>query len=202
MLLFKEAALPKPLADNKIVLNFNQNQVVFTKLSSKAQEFYYWVNYSRLEPESFYNNVIIPIVKTYPQLKGENLQSLEADLRNSKSLSLLRLNDTLLKMSAYQANDITSSNVKPSHNSSTGETFADRFKRFGLKNCGGENISFGAGDADPLFMLVLLYLDINVADLGHRKALLNPSFTNTGIAVTKYENGNTFLVQDFACSQK
>jgi hypothetical protein len=50
-------------------------------------------------------------------------------------------------------------------------------------------------------MLVMLYLDINVSNLGHRKALMNPSFVNTGISIAKYANGNTFLVEDFACAQ-
>jgi uncharacterized protein YkwD len=47
-----------------------------------------------------------------------------------------------------------------------------------------------------------LYLDINVPDLGHRKALLNPSFVETGIGISTYKNGNTFLVEDFSCRQK
>ena len=74
-------------------------------------------------------------------------------------------------------------------------------RNMGLKNCGGENISYGGGDTDPLFMLIMLYLDINVSELGHRKALLSPAFLNTGIAIRNYSNGNTFLVEDFACIQ-
>jgi uncharacterized protein YkwD len=142
------------------------------------------------------------MAEVYPQLKGKNYESLENDLANSQKLPLFSLNGDLGKMAAFHTIDITSHNASPSHNSVNGETFADRFKRFNLKNCGGENISNGAGSADILLMIVFLYLDINVPDLGHRKSLLNPAFINTGISIASYKNGNTFIVEDFACDQK
>jgi hypothetical protein len=201
-LLFKETALPNPTMAEKSVIAWNEQQPGFTELSQKEKEFYYWVNFSRRNPEAFYENAVLPMVKTYPQLKGKNLNSLEKDLKGLQPLTFFSLDVSLLKMSASHATDITSSDANPSHTSTNGDHFGDRFKKFGLKNCGGENISFAGGDADPLFMLVLLYLDINVDELGHRKALLNPSFIHTGISIKKYDNGNTFLVEDFACSQK
>jgi len=201
-LLFKETTLPKPAMSDKSVIAWNEQQPGFTSLSQKEKEFYYWVNYSRKNPGAFYDNAVLPMIKTYPQLKGENLNSLEKDLKAVQPLVFFSLDGSLLKMAASHALDITGSNANPSHNSTNGDDFGARFKKFGLKNCGGENISFGGGDTDPLFMLILLYLDINVAELGHRKALLSPSFVHTGISIKKYNNGNTFLVEDFACDQK
>lgn len=201
-LVFQQTTLPSPAMNDQSVISWNEKQQGFTSLSQKEKEFYYWVNYSRKNPAGFYETAVLPVIQTYPQLKGDNLNSLEKDLKNTQSLTLFTLDAALLKMSASHATDITSANANPSHSSTKGEAFPERFKKFGLKNCGGENISFGGGDTDALFMLIMLYLDINVADLGHRKALLNPSFTNTGISVKKYSNGNTFLVEDFACTQK
>lgn len=201
-LVFSQTSTFKPVMDNKTVLDWNQQQQGFGKMSSSEKEFYYWVNYSRQNPGEFLENVVKPFIETYPQLKGGNLNSLEADLNKSGSLSMFSLSDELLRMAAYHAGNITSSDAKPSHISPNGESFDDRFKKYGLRNCGGENISYGSGEANPLFMLVLLYLDINVADLGHRKALLNPQYVYTGISIKKYKNGNAFLVEDFACSQK
>jgi Cysteine-rich secretory protein family len=201
-LMFKEAEIPKPKNIEQTVLKWNQSQVGFVNLSEKEQQVYYWVNYSRDNPATFFDSVVKPMVEVYPQLKGKNYESLESDLKSAQKLPLFSLNEDLAKMAAFHAIDITSHNASPSHNSVNGETFADRFKRFNLKNCGGENISNGAGSADILFMLVLLYLDINVPDLGHRKSLLNPAFINTGVAVASYKNGNTFIVEDFACDQK
>ncbi len=201
MMLFKEAAIPKPKTVNSIVYNWDQSQFSINRYSALEKEFYYWVNYSRENPSQFYDSVIEPLVKVYPQLKGANLESLKRDLKQTSSLPLFTLNDTLQKMAQSHARDIVSHNASPSHNSTSGETFADRFKKTGLRKCGGENISYGAAGTDPVFMLALLYLDINVPDLGHRKALLNPNFIATGVSAALYKNGNIFLVEDFACPQ-
>lgn len=201
-LVFNQTSSFSPAMDNQAVLQWNQEQQGFNKLSSSEKEFYYWVNYSRQNPGDFYEKVINPFIETYPQLKGGNLNTLEADLKNQAPLPMFSLNTALMGMAAYHAGNITSSDAKPSHISPNGETFDERFKKYGLNNCGGENISYGSGEANPLFMLVLLYLDINVADLGHRKALVNPQYVYTGISIKKYKNGNAFLVEDFACSQK
>lgn len=200
-MVFRQAEIPKPEMNDKEVIQWNQAQLGFNNLSQPEKDFLYWVNFSRKNPDRFFEIAVMPIVKTYPQLKGVNLVSLENDLKGGTSLALLQIHPALMKMSEAHAKDITSSNANPSHNSTNGETFIDRFKKFGLKNCGGENISYGGGDTDPLFMLVMLYLDINVSNLGHRKALMNPSFVSTGISIAKYANGNTFLVEDFSCAQ-
>lgn len=190
-----------PAQTNEIVLNWNESQTGFQSLSPVEKEFYYWVNYSRLYPSRFLDSVIMPIVKANPQLKGENLESLKKELNSTNSLVLLGLSEPLIKMASYQAENITSNNAKPSHTSVNGETFPERFKRFNLKNCGGENISYGAPGISPVFMLAILYLDIGVADLGHRKSLLNQNFTLTGISAKTYRYGNIFIVEDFACTQ-
>ncbi|MBS1744890.1 MAG: CAP domain-containing protein [Bacteroidetes bacterium] len=199
-LLFSDTTLPKPPINEKIK-SWNEHQPNFNKLKQKAKDFYYWVNFSRANPSKFYKEVVLPIVNIYPQLKGNNLNSLVIDLQNTGNLPLLSLSDTLIKMSQAHAIDITEHNSKPSHNSTNGLTFGQRFMNLALKNCGSENISSSGGDGDPLFMLVLLYLDINVQNLGHRKTLLDPKYVLTGIGASYYKNGDTFIVEDFACSQ-
>jgi cysteine-rich secretory family protein len=201
MLMFKDIPIPHPKIINEKVEEWNKSQPDFKALSDNERQFYYWVNYSRDNPAIFFDSAVEPITEIYPQLKGQNLKSLEFDLKNSKPLTLLALYRSLNQMATLHANDITDHNSPPSHNSTNGETFVDRFKKFNLRNCGGENISFGAGDSDPLFALVILYLDINVPELGHRKALLNSNYIYTGISFANYKNGNSFIVEDFACSQ-
>lgn len=202
VLTFKNAETYNPSTSDQAVLSWNEKQPGYNKLTSAEKDFYYWVNYSRLKPKVFYDSVVVKIVQTLPQLKGDNLASLKTDMENANNLPLLSLSEALTNMALYHANDITSNNALPSHNSTNGDNFGDRFKKFDLKNCGGENISYGSGNPNPLFMLVLLYLDINVDNLGHRKALLNSSYVNTGISIEKFSNGNSFLVEDFACSQQ
>ncbi len=202
VLTFKNTETYNPSTSDQVVLSWNEKQAGYNKLTSDEKNFYYWVNYSRLKPKVFYDSVVVQVAQSLPQLKGKNFASLKTDMEGANNLPLLSLNEALRNMAFYHAKDITGNNASPSHNSTNGDTFEDRFKKIGLKNCGGENISFGSGGTNPLFMLVLLYLDISVNDLGHRKALLNPSYINTGIAIEKFNNGNLFLVEDFACSQQ
>ena len=73
--------------------------------------------------------------------------------------------------------------------------------RAGIKYCANENISISSQSI--LLSVLLLYLDIGLPNLGHRKALLNPSLVETGIGSASYgkEMGQFFLVQDLACLQ-
>jgi len=199
MLMFKDALIPHPRTSDELVNKWNMQQENFTKLSNREKEFYYWVNYSRLDPQRFFDSVVVPVVSIYPQLKGSNLESLRKDLSKAQALPLLALNRVLTRMAKDHALDIASHEAKPSHNSTNGQSFTDRFREHNLIKCGGENISFGGGE--PIFLLVLLYLDINVPELGHRKALLNPDYTDTGIGVAEYKNGSIFIVEDFSCPQ-
>jgi hypothetical protein len=196
---FEEKALPDFNVENGVVLKFCTNQPEYKYLDKAGKEFYYMVNYSRSNPREFLKKVIAPIVSLYPQLKGDYFTSLKADLFNADSLPLFKLNESLIQMAENHSRDITSHSDKPSHTSTNGDTFADRFKRNGFKRCGGENISYGSDN--PAFLLTLLYLDVGVPSLGHRKALLNPNFTETGIGSSFFKNGSIFLVEDFACSQ-
>lgn len=198
MLHFKEATVRYPSHD-LTVNTWNKNQTGFSTLKTSEREFFYWINYSRVDLHRFFDSVVIPIVGIYPQLKGDNLESLRKDLEHTPSLKLLGLNLDLTKMAKEHALDIVKNGSKPSHNSTNGDSFAERFKQKNLKNCGAENLSFGSGDA--AFSLVLLYLDINVQDLGHRKTLLNPNYTETGIGAETYKDGSIFIVEDFACAQ-
>jgi hypothetical protein len=198
MLMFKDAILPKPVTDN-MVETWNKRQPGYDKLLAEEKEFYYWVNYSRADPRRFFDSTIVPLAEIYPQLHGENFQSLSHDVKQSAPLPLLALNTALSEMAKAHALDIVSHDAKPSHNSTNGESFASRFQKLRLGRCGGENLSFGK--PQPIFLVALLYLDINVPDLGHRKALLNPLYAETGIGAAFYQSGSIFVVEDFSCPQ-
>ena len=195
----KAENLPEPLLVDSALYSFDKSQTLYSRLDPQLQHFYYLVNYSRLHPVIFWDSVVSPILKIYPQFKGVYSESLKADLAKVDSLSLLKLNSKLILLSQEQASDITSTNSSPSHFSSTGVSFSERMQKANIKFCAGENISMGKGDV--LFALFLLYLDYNLPDLGHRKALLNKDFTETGLGIGYYQNQSYFIVQDFSCSQ-
>lgn len=193
-------AVPKPVTIDTTVANWDESQPSFNSLPSTAKDFLYWTNYSRVNPKRFWDSVVEPILEDFPTLKSSYSESLKTDLYNSPSLPIFKLNDVLIGTAQGHASDIGLKKGTPGHISSDGRTFVQRIKAAGVKNCAGENVSLG--NVDPIMSLVLLYIDYGLPTLGHRKSLLNPTYTETGIGVSPYgDTGSTFIVEDFSCTQ-
>lgn len=171
-----------------------------SSLNSTQEEWFYWTNYSRSNPRRFWDSVVAPILKVYPSLRNSYANSLKVDLYRVGPLPLLQLNENLSRIAQSLAGELAKKGAKPSHTSPSGSTFEDRMSSVNVKRCAGENISFGPPNA--LLMLVLLYIDEGVPDLGHRNSLLNPSFVEMGIGIGSYPDNKYMVVQNFACSQK
>lgn len=193
-------AMPSLPPKNSPIVNFLEGFPDYNSLNSVQKDWFYWTNYSRSNPKRFWDSIISPILTNFPTLRNSYVQSLKEDLYKSSPLPLVKPNVSLLKASQAFANEMASQNASPSHTSPSGSTFSDRMKASGIINCAGENISFGP--SDPVLMLVLLYIDEGVPDLGHRRALLDSTYVEMGIGLAKYANNNTIVIQDFACKQK
>lgn len=192
--------IPKPSVKDTAVENWNTRQPGFTAMGQQAKDFLYWTNYSRANPKRFWDSVLVPVLKAFPNLQSSYTQSLKKDLYNSSALPLFKLNPVLMKTSQYHASDIGLKKAQPGHTSTDGKTFSERLRSAGIIRCAGENISLG--DVDPLMSLVLLYIDYGLPELGHRKTLLNATYVETGIGLSPYgDTGSTFIVEDFACNQ-
>lgn len=187
-----------PARDTAVDRLLNTNSL-YKSLNSTLKDWFYWTNYSRKNPRRFWDSVVAPIVNLYPETKDSYSASLQKDLFNAASLPLLQPNKTLLNTSYTLAKDLADQKASPSHTSPSGMTFSERMKSAGITNCAGENISFGP--SNPVMMLVLLYLDRGVPQLGHRKSLLNPSFTEMGVGTAAYPDNNIIVIQDFGCTQ-
>ena len=185
-----------PTAWDDSVVDFNKSQKGYSRLTNREKEYYYWINYSRKNPKRFWDSICMPIIKKQPALKNSRYAaSLKVDLYSLETLPLLRLNDTLITTAANHAKDIAKKHKSISHTSSNGTTFAQRMKNAGINYASGENI--GMGPDDMIMSLFLLYLDQGLADLGHRKTLLNPKYLSIGLGV--YQKNRTYIinVQDF-----
>ncbi|MDQ6815557.1 MAG: CAP domain-containing protein [Bacteroidota bacterium] len=190
-------ALPKqPEIINSIEAYVND----FPELDARQREWFYWTNYSRSDPRRFWDSAIAPLIKVYPQLSNSYTKSLKDDLYKSSILPMVKSNRDLAKIAQAHSSSLAVKNEGPSHTSPVGVTFEARMKSINIKRCGGENISFGP--PNTLLMLVLLYIDEGVPDLGHRKSLLNSSFLEMGIGVSAYPDNKFMIVQDFACDQR
>ena len=192
-------ALPRLPLREKLIDSFLNSNELYYSLSPDLKDWFYWTNYSRKNPKQFWDSVITPILNIYPNFRNSYTSSLEQDLNNTPSLPLLKPNKALLNTSHSLAAELASQNAPPSHTSPSGATFPIRMKAAGIRNCAGENISFGP--PNPLLMLILLYIDQGVPQLGHRHSLLNPAFTDLGVGTATYINKNSIFIQDFACSQ-
>lgn len=173
---------------------------VYRSSNKAARSFIYWSNYARLYPKSFRDEALIPFIKLQPNLKGKYANSLIKDLGKIDPLPFLEPEAKLTKAAELHAEDIAQNNGRVSHQSSDGSSFSDRMKKVGYKACSGENISLGK-DTDGLSSLLLLYLDINLPDLGHRKNLFNANYTKMGVSVKQLPNNQLLIVQELGCQE-
>ena len=181
------------------VNHFNRQFPDFESLPAEKKEWFYWTNYSRKNPRLFYDSVIEPLLKDYPSLHTSNVSSLKRDLYKAVSLSMVKPNNQLHKVAQSFANEMAGKNSSPSHISPSGSTFQSRMESIQIKKCAGENLSYGP--TNTILMLVLLYIDEGVSNLGHRKTLLDPLFTEMGIGYANYSDGKHLVIQDFSCDQ-
>jgi hypothetical protein len=191
--------VPKPAGRDTAADNWNLRLPAYHTLSDRAKDVLYWTNYCRSNPQRFWDSVISPILVAFPNLNGPESKSLKTDLLKAGPLPMFVLNDALLKTSLDHATDISRKPSPPSHNSTNGTDFGTRMKRAGIHTCASENISIGYQEV--LMSVVLLYLDIGLPEMGHRKTLLNPTLTEIGIGCTNYGKDQVFIVEDFACTQ-
>ncbi len=182
------------------ILRFLESYSEYNALNLIQKDWFYWTNYSRINPKPFWDSVVSPILTDYPTLKSTFTASLKTELYNTSPLPIVKPNISLLKISQAFATEMSSQNASPSHTSPSGATFSERMKASLIIKCAGENLSFGP--SNPVLMLVLLYIDEGVPSLGHRHTLLNPAFVEMGIGISKYSNNNSIIIQDFACNQK
>lgn len=189
-----------PGEKNKNLIQTLETYPAYKKASRLEKELIYWTNYARLFPAQFRDSALIPFVKSQPDLQNNNYtKSLIQTLGEIQELPFLTPNLQFAGVAADNARDIYQNNGKISHNASDGTSFANRMRKAGITRCASENIS--AGKEDALVALMLLYLDIGVPDLGHRKNLLNPAYTEIGIGAIRLTDGRYLMVQNLGCSK-
>lgn len=167
------------------------------ELRSLDQDAFYWINLFRKDPARFFQQYIKPFGEQFPTLKGANFSSLETDCKQAGKLGLLAPAPHLQKEAARHALDLARNIGQISHSSSDGRNFSRRMADAGVRRCGGENVF--EGESEALVALILLLIDEGVPGLGHRKALLNPSFDILGVASEDHGSERFFMVQLFSC---
>ncbi len=190
------ATVKYPAKDTSI-FNLIKRSPISKTLSTDQLEVLYFCNVLRLKPQYFLDSFVSPYMNAHKELHGDNWKSLQKELKKAKPLVAFTPHPVLFKTAIAHAKDLSTSG-KLSHNSSNGEDFFTRITKSGLQGCAGENINYSTMNT-AAEGVILLMLDIGVADLGHRKALLNPSYLSIGIGISSFKKGQV-LVQDFGCS--
>ncbi|MBV9986881.1 MAG: CAP domain-containing protein [Chitinophagaceae bacterium] len=191
--------VPLPVTLDTAVIRFNESQTGYNNLSDASKEFYYYINYGRSNPQKFWDSIVKPILRAFPNLKGPEAESLYSDMIRSGSLSMLALNPSLIRTAQLHARDIGGKHAPPSHTSTDGTDFSSRMRNIGIKTCANENIAISS--QSTILSVLLLYLDIGLPDKGHRKSLLDGRLKETGIGSAPYGKDQTFFVQDLSCTQ-
>ncbi|MDA3616716.1 CAP domain-containing protein [Polluticaenibacter yanchengensis] len=185
------------LLRDEAVQSFCESQPLYSKLSASDKELYYWINYSRLYPRRFFDSVAVPVIASMQEIKTNNryYTSLKADMYKQGATSMYRLNDTLMRLATNHNKYLSKTFPNLSHDGANGVTMQNRFVKAGLTS-GAENI--GLGIHNTIYTLVLLYLDLDVPSLGHRKTFLNADYTSIGLFTTRVGSMNVLSVIDFS----
>jgi hypothetical protein len=200
MIELESKTVPEPLRRDTAVDNWNFSQPGYYKLPEEAKQLLYWTNYCRNNPQKFWDSVVIPVLIVFPPLNKSETHSLRADLFYAGRLPMFSLNEILIKTAQLHASDICRRKSPLSHTSTDGTDFGTRMRRAGIRACANENISLSSQSV--LLSVLLLYLDIGLPNLGHRKALLDRNLREIGVGSAEYgKDDQYFLVQDLACLQ-
>ncbi|RDY23862.1 sporulation protein [Romboutsia maritimum] len=110
--------------------------------------------------------------------------------RNNRGISSLVLNSSLSNVATMKSQDMINKNYFD-HNSPTYGSPFDMMKQFGISyKTAGENIAMGQSTPKEV---VTAWMNSE----GHRKNILNSSFTDIGVGVAKNSNGTIYWTQMF-----
>lgn len=164
----------------------------------QEMSYLYWVNVMRRNPPAFHKQYIQPYLKQFPEAVCDESRSLEVEMLGLSPLPpLVPVRSLYLASSLHAA--FLARTGRLSHDGEGGKGFPTRMEEAGVRSCAGEVIFDGKDDM--LVAVILLLIDHRVPGVGHRKALLNPAFTRTGVAVRFSREGRAVMVQDLSCPQ-
>ena len=134
-------------------------------------------------------NTHAPTTSEFSAYQQETLNIVNKE-RTSRGLSSLKFNTELSKVATTKSQDMIDRGYFD-HNSPTYGSPFDMMKKFGITyKSAGENIAMGQKTPQEV-MTAWMNSD------GHRKNILNSSFTEIGIGIAKDKNGRLYWTQMF-----
>jgi hypothetical protein len=164
-------------------------------MSRQEQDVVLISNLARQYPKKF-ASVFIDHYVAHSDLYKSNspyVQSLKRELLNQQPLQVLQVHPVLNKTAKDHANYCGNTGHMGHH----GFDQRNRTVTKSLQHLFfGENCSYLRTNA--LDFVMDLLIDESVRDLGHRKNILHPKFTNIGVSIQPFKKGEYCLVQQFS----
>ncbi|MCX6140765.1 MAG: CAP domain-containing protein [Candidatus Kapabacteria bacterium] len=155
------------------------------QIDSIQREVLQVLNTVRNDPQSFipaierYRTHVRSFTKSVKALDAA-VKEIKAQLKKERPLPLLNMQGALQSAAEDHASDITSHDVM-GHIGSDGSDPLKRVNTYGQINSLGEAITYGHNT--PELIIASFLVDEGTPDRGHRKNLLNPTYTLVGIAI-------------------
>ncbi len=151
-------------------------------LSDDEKSVILYVNLVRHYPDLFLEKVVKPYADSLKYKRSDkNVKSLLSDLSKAKPLKILVVDEKLYKI-AKAFTQKQGKSGQTSHNIK--EKYLD-----------GENLSFGY--ETPLDIVMQLLIDENVPSLGHRRNILDPTYSTIAVSIGKHKRFSNICVMDF-----
>jgi uncharacterized protein YkwD len=166
-----------------------------TNLSAEEKKLIQLVNLARMDGRAFMKRVAIPYIIANDKDVDEYVESLYAELKNTRGLHLLKPLETLHKSAAHHATDMgTHGGIGTK--SSDGSTFTMRIHKFHKPVTVSENVNYGYNDAVSIVMEMLI--DEGVSERTHRYNILGKTFHHIGVSIKTHKNYDFNCVMDFS----
>lgn len=167
-------------------------------LNEQEKKVIYYTNLVRVNPKLFADTYLKNYLDSTKSIfrKKKYIASLYKDLEKASPCPQLLPRRDLFDLAKRHSIDM-GAHGKIGHQTSGGDPFSARIEE--LKKTYGfvyENCQYGYSDA--LSIVVDLLIDEDVADLGHRKTILNPTLKYAGASIQPHKKFRVNCVIDYA----
>lgn len=164
-------------------------------LSLSEKQLIYLQNLVRINPKLFDSTYLKTYYKLNPtQSTSSYARSLVKDLNSIEKSQLLYPAKAVFSAAEFHANDMGKHGLV-GHNSIDGTKVVERFRNYGVFGSKAENCSYGYDE--PLLILMQLLIDERIESLGHRKTILNNTYSKVGVAIRLHKRYGSNAVLDY-----
>jgi len=157
---------------------------------STEDEIIFLMNFARWNGAFYFDNVIVPYLNSRKTKSNSYIRSLKSQLYKTSALPLLFENNSLHQIAKQYA-------IQGGNKGVVGHSdFEKRYTNsLSLFTSVGENISYGY--INPIEIVNELLIDHGIANLGHRKNILNEKFNSIGVYIAPHKKYKTHCVISF-----